>query len=115
METSYADSAADMEEAEDMRMMSGDRSSDDDDGMKRLVRSYCNKGSISNGITFSVMFLGMLLKAVANAEAPDQDVCPKPASTPLMSVARPTNSSPPPACARTASRSLPKTAMPCCS
>ena len=35
-----------------------------------------------------VMFLGMLLKAVANAEAPDQDVCPKPPSTPLQEAAR---------------------------
>lgn len=50
-----------------------------------MLRPYLNKGSISNLATFSVMVLGMMLKA---ATAADVTTCPPPPSTFGQDVAR---------------------------
>lgn len=74
--------------AEDLRIMSGDRRPTADSSA--WLRSYLNKGSISNMCTFLVMLLGIALKAASQAPAAaDGAACTSGAPrTPMQEAAR---------------------------
>jgi len=76
--------------SEDLRMMSGDRRPVVDHSA--YLRSYFNKGSISNMCTFLVMLIGMALKVASQTPGGDALACSETGSpaprTPMQEAAR---------------------------
>ena len=76
--------------AEDLRIMSGDRRPSSDGSA--YLRSYLNKGSISNMCTFLVMLIGIALKVASQTPGGAELACSETGSpsprTPMQEAAR---------------------------